>query len=73
MALIISVKEARKILGESYEHMSDEEIERLIIDLDAIAVYALREAREKHLKEDANKMAHLLYDIYQDKKRNEKN
>lgn len=63
MELVISVKEARKILGKDYEHLSDDEIEKLIMDLDAMAVLALRAAREKVLKEDASKMAHLIYDI----------
>jgi uncharacterized protein YjgD (DUF1641 family) len=67
--LIISIKEARKILGKSYEHMSDEEVESLIENLDAIAIVSLRDAREKRMKQDANDMANLIYDIYQDKKR----
>ncbi len=35
--LIISVKEARRILGKTYEKYSDEYIARLIKDLDGIA------------------------------------
>lgn len=41
--LIISVKEARKILGKKIsDKMSDEEVERLIIDLDEIARFTIR-------------------------------
>jgi hypothetical protein len=35
--LIISIKEARKLLGKSYKRHSDDEILRLIKNLDAIA------------------------------------
>ncbi len=35
--LIITVKEARKILGKTYDKYSDEYIERLILSLDSIA------------------------------------
>lgn len=65
---IISVKEARKILGKGYAHMSDSEVENLIQNLDAIAVAALKDAREKRMKEDAEALANLVYDIYSDKK-----
>jgi len=34
--------------------------------------FANREDYDKRVKEDARKMAELLYDIYQDKKRKEK-
>jgi hypothetical protein len=67
--MIISIKEARKILGKDYEHLSDEQIGNLIEDLDAIAVAALKDAREKQIKDDATAMAELVYDIYQDKKK----
>jgi hypothetical protein len=65
---IISVKEARKILGKTASGMTDEEIEELVENLDVIAVHALKDAREKRMKEDASAMAELIYDIYQDKK-----
>lgn len=42
---IISVKEAREILGEDAEKMTDEEIERTIILLNQIAKEALKMAR----------------------------
>lgn len=67
--MIVSVKEARKILGNMAKEMSDEEIIELVDNLDAIAIDALRQAREKRMKEDAMAFAELLYDIYQDKKR----
>lgn len=35
-ASIISVKEARKLLGKAYDKCPDEAIERLVINLDSI-------------------------------------
>lgn len=69
--MIVSVKEARKILGKMAKEMSDQEIIELVDNLDAIAIDALRQAREKRMEEDAMAFAELLYDIYQDKKRGE--
>lgn len=66
--MIVSVKEARKILGKMAKVMTNEEIVVLVDNLDAIAIDALRQAREKRMKEDAMAMAELIYDIYQDKK-----
>lgn len=66
--MIVSIKEAREILGESATGMSDQEIEKLVEDLDFIAIHALKDAREKRLKEDAMAMAEFLYDVYQDNK-----
>lgn len=43
MSLLISIKEARKLLGKDGEALSDEEIEKLIIDLQVIAKHALKE------------------------------
>lgn len=40
--LIISVKEARKFLGIKSKNYSDEEIEKLIQDLDGIALEYLK-------------------------------
>lgn len=68
MSLIISIEGARKILGEGYEYMSDDEVADLIQNLDAIAVAALRDAREKQISEDAQKLAVFLYDVYQERK-----
>lgn len=45
--LIISVKEARKLLGKDYDHMTDEQIEDLIIQLDEIARLSIRDSIEK--------------------------
>lgn len=67
MGLVVSVAEAREILGELAKDMSDEEITDLILNLDAIAVAALRDAMQKR-KDDAFDLANLIYDIYQDKK-----
>lgn len=66
--MIVSVKEARKILGRMAKDMTDEEITELVDNLDAIAIDALRQAREKRMKEDVIAFAELIYDIYQDKK-----
>jgi hypothetical protein len=66
MDLIISVEEAREILGSEAEKMTDEQLIDLIQTLDVLAVEALRQAREKR-KEDAMAMAQLIYDIYGDK------
>jgi Ca2+-binding EF-hand superfamily protein len=73
--LIISVAEARELLGKAGKNMTDEEIEDLIVNLDVIAKHSLEMARNKLLmKRDAIELAELTYDIYQDKKvvRNEK-
>ncbi len=46
---IISVKEARKLLGKTAENMTDEEIEKTIIDLNFIAKHAIKDFKEnKH-------------------------
>lgn len=66
MELIISVKEARKLLGDDAKKMSDDEVEKLIRDLDVMARYALKEAR-KMREEAALALAQLIYDIYKDK------
>jgi hypothetical protein len=65
---IISIKEARKILGRKADTMSDSEVAELVDSLDVIAAEALRLAREKRAKEDAMALADLIYDIYKDKK-----
>jgi hypothetical protein len=66
MDLVISVKEARELLGDDAKKMSDDEIEKLIRDLDVMARYALKEAR-KMREEAALALAQLIYDIYKDK------
>ena len=68
--LIISVEEARELLGKAGQNMTDEEIEEVIINLDIIAKDSLEMARNKLLmKRDANELAQLTYDIYKEKKR----
>ena len=52
--LTISIKEARKILGEEYEQFKDSEIEELIIHLEAYAQLALKVASEQ-VKADYSK------------------
>lgn len=46
---IMTVKEARKILGKKYEKMTDTEIAQLVDDVDILAQMALRLAKEKRL------------------------
>jgi hypothetical protein len=46
--LIISVEEARKILGDEYSRLSDEDIIKLIDDLDFLARYAIKQFKELH-------------------------
>jgi hypothetical protein len=48
--LIISVKEARKLLGKDAKQMSDTEVEKLIIDLNVIARYTIRGIMEGTIK-----------------------
>lgn len=66
MDLIISVQEARELLGDEANKMADDEVENLIRDLDVMARYALKEAR-KMREEAALALARLIYDIYKDK------
>lgn len=40
--LIISVKEARKLLGQQNKNLSDEQLEQLIVDLSAVAKLYIR-------------------------------
>ena len=64
---IISIKEARKILGKTAERMTDEEIDSVIETLDLLAVEALKLSKEDLLrKRDAKRLAELTYDIYQE-------
>ena len=65
----MSVKEARKLLGKKYDHLSDQEIEKLVDDLSFIAKCALDMAKkkveqekvdERHLRE----LASFLYSRY---------
>lgn len=43
----MSVKEARKILGKDAEKMTDDEVAKLIEDVDELAKLALRVAEER--------------------------
>lgn len=65
--MIVSVEEAREILGKEAEKMTDAQIIELVQNLDAIAVAALRDVMAKR-KEDAMDLANLIYDIHRDKK-----
>lgn len=47
---IMTVKEARKLLGKKYEKMTDQEIAKLIDEVDMLAQMALRLAKEERLK-----------------------
>lgn len=69
---IISVKEARKILDSDAAGMSDEEIEQVVATLHSLAKSAIDDAKTKlRMKKDANDLANLIYDIYQDKKKSQ--
>jgi len=46
-AQLITIKEARKLLGKEYSHMSDEEVKKLVEDLSILARLALEDARKK--------------------------
>lgn len=46
MKPVITVKEARKILGKEAHKLTDEQIEKLIDDLDFIARYAIKNFKE---------------------------
>lgn len=48
--LIISVKEARKILGKSAHDLTDDEIEKIIIDLEALARFTLKGIQDGSIK-----------------------
>jgi hypothetical protein len=66
---VISIHEARTILGADAKDMTDAEIEYVIETLDIMAKDALKLGKEElHRKRDAKRMAELIYDIYQDKK-----
>jgi hypothetical protein len=67
---IISVQEARKLLGVDAQGMSDEEIEQVVATLHSLAKSAIDDAKIKlRVKKDAKDLAGLIYDIYQDKKK----
>ncbi len=67
---IVSIKEAREILGANATGMSDDEILEVITTLDLLAKDALEQARTRlRMKRDAKDLANLVYDIYQDKEK----
>lgn len=51
MKPIISVKEARKLLGKDYRSLTDEEILKIIDDTHQLAILALDVAKDKIAKE----------------------
>jgi hypothetical protein len=66
---IVSVTEARKLLGDSAEGMSDTEILEVINTLDLLAKEALQEAKHKLArKRDAKVIAEVIYDVYKEEK-----
>lgn len=65
---MITVKEARQILGEKADGMTDDEIEFVIETLSLMAKDALKLTKEDlHRKRDAKRLAELIYDVYQEK------
>jgi len=50
MKPIMSVKEARKLLGKKYEHMTDEEVTNLVEQTHEFAKLALEMAKQERLK-----------------------
>lgn len=57
MKPIISVKEARKLLGKDYESLTDEKIAELIEQLHELAKLSLDMAREQRLKKTLGKIS----------------
>lgn len=57
MEPIISVKEARKLLGKDYENLTDEKIVELIDQLHELAKLSLDMAREQRLKKTLGKIS----------------
>ena len=47
----MTIEEARKILGEKYKNMDDEDIQRLICDLTFIARETIRDLRSKRAEQ----------------------
>lgn len=68
MKLIMSIKEARKILGSDAEGMSDQEISLIVETLHTLAKAAIEDAKVKsRMKQDAGELASLIYDITKEK------
>lgn len=66
---IMSITEARAILNKTADKMTDDEVADTVRNLDEIAKAAFEDVRKKRIKQDAAAMAELIYDIYQDKKK----
>lgn len=49
---IISIKQARELLGEEALNMSDEEVQQLIDDFDVIAQYSIKMVQEFKIEEN---------------------
>jgi len=65
--MIVSIKEAREILGKDAAGMTDDEIEFVIETLDLMAVDALKLSKEELIrKRDAKQLADLTYDLYRE-------
>ncbi|HKU18882.1 MAG TPA: hypothetical protein VJP80_06450 [Candidatus Saccharimonadales bacterium] len=72
MKPIISIKEARKLLGADASGMSDEEILDVIETLHSLAKGAIEDAKVSlRRKKDAKALANVIYDVYKDKKKKE--
>jgi hypothetical protein len=68
---IISVEEARNILGEDALQMTDTEILNVINTLDLLAKDALQEAQRRiRMKKDAKGLAEVIYTEYKSDKTN---
>ncbi len=62
MKPIMSVKEARKLLGKEHENLSDEEVADLIEQTHELAKLALDVARDKLAKEKRDEKAKKITD-----------
>lgn len=70
MEPIMTVREARGLLGKRARTMTDEEVENTVATLTVIAREALQQAQlRRQRKNDAMALAELTYNIYQDKRR----
>jgi hypothetical protein len=64
--VIVSVKEARDILGEDAVTMSDAEIEEVVGTLDLLAKESFRKAQVKlQMKKDAKALAEFFYILHE--------
>jgi hypothetical protein len=70
---IVSIDEARKLLGDSAVGMTDMEILNVINTLDLLAQDALKEARRRlAMKKDARELAEVIYSEYKINKQQRK-